>query len=116
MIATLRAVGFPGVEAEGKTVHARLWASSVDFTATQDGDQWHLALHWPVRASDAQRAQWNASHPDAPMDIHKGETRLSMRVQPEDQPALHLWAALAEQAVAQLILWRRAQRAPGEGY
>ncbi|MFN4155559.1 MAG: hypothetical protein ACK4HF_12970 [Paracoccaceae bacterium] len=116
MITALRQAGFLAVEAEGDLVHARLWASSVDFTATPDGDQWLFALNWPVRASDAQRAQWNASHPDAPMDIHNGETRLSMRVTPDNPRALRLWAALAEQALAQLIRWRRAQRQPGEGY
>ncbi|MDR7123409.1 hypothetical protein [Pseudotabrizicola sp. 4114] len=116
MIEALRQAGFLAVEAEGDTIHARLWAASVDFTSTPEGDHWHLALQWPVRANDAQRAQWNAAHPDAAMDIHNGETRLSMRVPPGDVQALHLWTALAEQAVADLIRWRRAQRQPGEGY
>ena len=50
------------------------------------------------------------------MDIHNGETRLTMRIHPDDPAALPLWAALAEAAVAQMIRWRRAQRQPGEGY
>lgn len=116
MIDVLRQAGFLAVEAEGEILHARLWASSTDFTARPDGDHWQLALHWPVRASETQRAQWNATHPHAPMDIHQGETRLSMQVQKPDPQTLHLWAALAEQAVAQQIRWRRAQRQPGEGY
>ncbi|TGD67705.1 hypothetical protein EYC08_03350 [Tabrizicola sp. WMC-M-20] len=116
MIAALRTAGFLAVEVEGDVLHARLWASSVDFTATPEGDQWRLALYWPVRASDAQRAQWNATHPDAPMDIRNGETRLSMRVSSDDPQRLSLWAALAEEAIAQMVRWRRAQRQPGEGY
>ena len=116
MITALREAGFLAVEAEGEMIHARLWASSVDFTATPDGDHWQLALHWPVRASAAQRAQWAATHPAAPMDIHNGETHLLMRVSKDDPQSLPLWAALAEEAVAQLIRWRRAQRQPGEGY
>ncbi|PJF09550.1 hypothetical protein [Pseudorhodobacter sp. MZDSW-24AT] len=116
MIDALRAAGFPGVEAEGQTIHARLWASSNEFTATPEEGRWRLALHWPLRATMAQRAEWNATHPGAPLDIHNGETRLSLFVQPEDSAALLHWAALAEAAVAQMIRWRRAQRQPGEGY
>ncbi|MDO8882366.1 MAG: hypothetical protein U0934_10450 [Pseudotabrizicola sp.] len=116
MIDALRQAGFLAVEAEGGTIHARLWSGSVDFTATRAGDQWQLALHWPVRASKAQRESWNASHPHALMDIHQGETRLLMRVPCDSLHALHLWAALAEQAVARLTRWRRMQRQPGEGY
>ena len=116
MIDALRQAGFLAVEAEGDILHARLWASSVEFTATPEGDQWRLALHWPLRATETQRAAWTTSHPTCPMDIHNGETRLSMRVNPDEQAALHLWAALAEQALAQMIRWRRAQRQPGEGY
>lgn len=115
MIEALRAAGFPGVEAEGEVIHARLWSASVEFTARQEAGGWRLALQWPVRASEAQMAGWNSGHPDAPMDLHLGETRLSMLVQPQDSAALHLWAALAEEAVAACIRWRRAQRAPGEG-
>ncbi|NEX45958.1 hypothetical protein [Pseudotabrizicola algicola] len=112
----LQQAGFLAVEAEGDTLHARLWASSTDFTATPEGDHWLLALHWPLRASEAQRSDWNAAHPRAPLDIHNGETRLTMRVRADDAAALPLWAALAEEAVAQMIRWRRAQRQPGEGY
>jgi hypothetical protein len=114
MIDALRAAGFGGIEAEGEVIHARLWASSVEFTATPEAGRWRLALQWPVRASDAQRAGWSSSHPEAPMDIHLGETRVSMLVTGESAE-LHLWAALAEQAVAEMIRWRRAQRQPGEG-
>ncbi|WP_103332395.1 hypothetical protein [Pseudotabrizicola formosa] len=116
MISALRVAGFLAVEVEGDTIHARLWASSVDFTATPEGDRWHLALLWPVRSSDAQRAQWNADHPEALMDLHNGETRLSMHVGAQDLQGLARWASLAELAIARMIRWRRAQRQPGEGY
>ncbi len=116
MKGALRQAGFLAVEAEGPTLHARLWASSTDFTATPEGGHWRFALLWPLRATDAQRAQWNTTHPAAVMDIHNGETRLTMRIHPDDPAALPLWAALAEAAVAQMIRWRRAQRQPGEGY
>lgn len=116
MITALRKAGFLAVEAEGDIIYARLWASSVEFTATPDGDHWRLALLWPVRTTDAQRAQWNASHPAAPMDLHNGETRLSLHVAADDPQTLALWAALAEQAIALMVRWRRAQRQPGEGY
>ncbi|MDO8883010.1 hypothetical protein, partial [Pseudotabrizicola sp.] len=111
----LRQAGFLAVESDGRVLHARLWASSVEFTATPEDEQWRLALHWPVRATDPQRTQWNVAHPDAPMDIHNGETRLSMQVLPRDPQSLHHWAAVAEEAVGNLIRWRRAQRQPGEG-
>lgn len=115
MIDALRAGGFSGIEAEGAVIHARLWASSVEFTATEEGGLWRLALQWPLRASADQRATWTAAHPMAPMDIHLGETRVSFLAEEGDAAALAQWAALAEEAVAQMIRWRRAQRIPGEG-
>ncbi len=116
MIAALQAAGFPGVEAgEGGVVHARLWSSSVEFTATPGADGWRLCLSWPLRASAAQIEGWNAAHPQAPMDLYLGETRVSMILAAHDAAALTDWAALAEAAVAECIRWRRAQRAPGEG-
>lgn len=115
MIEALKAAGFPGVEAEGEVIHARLWSASVEFTARPEEGGWRLALQWPLRASAAQIAAWNDGHPEAPMDLHLGETRLSMRLQSGDGEALHRWSALAEEAVATCIRWRRAQRAPGEG-
>lgn len=115
MIETLRAAGFSGIEAEGSVIHARLWSSSVEFTATPEQGVWRLALCWPLRASDAQRAAWTDEHPDVPMDLFGGETRVSMVLHDGDLAALRHWAAVAEQAVATCIRWRRAQRAPGEG-
>ena len=115
MIETLRLAGFPGVEAEGEVIHARLWSSSVEFTAVAEGARWRLSLQWPLRASESQIDGWNTAHPDAPMDVHKGETRVSVLVAEGDPEALQRWSALAEHAVATCIQWRRAQRAPGEG-
>ncbi len=116
MKAALQAAGFPGVEEEGGVIHARLWSASAPFTATQEGDGfWRLALSWPVRATPAQIAQWGAAHPDAPMDIDAGETRITMRIDRADPAQLARWAAVAEKAVITCIGWRRKQRAPGEG-
>lgn len=115
MINALRDAGFPGVEAVGETIHARLWSSSVEFTLTPEGAKWRLSLIWPLRASETQIAWWNGQHPEAIMDIFAGETRLSMLVDDADGTALHRWATLAELAVQHCIQWRRAQRAPGEG-
>ncbi|MFN3846939.1 MAG: hypothetical protein ACK4RZ_14110 [Paracoccaceae bacterium] len=116
MIEALKAAGFPGVEADGPIVHARLWASSLEFTASPRASDWRLCLQWPVRATAAQCASWTAAYPDCPMDIHLGETRVSTVVDQTDIEALRRWAAVAEDAVAQMIRWRRAQRLPGEGY
>jgi hypothetical protein len=110
--AALEAAGFPGVVAEGGMIYARLSASGAEFVAEPDGQGWSLALCWPVRASAAQMAGFQAAHPGAEMDIWQGETRLRMRCGPGD---LARWAAVAESAVVAMIGWRRQQRAPGEG-
>ncbi|MEF3048330.1 hypothetical protein [Pseudotabrizicola sp. L79] len=115
MIAALQAAGFPGVEAEGEVIHARLWSASVEFSATPEAGGWRLAVQWPVRASAAQVDGWNAANPTARMDVHQGETRVSMWLAEGDAAAVQHWAAVAEAAVATLIGWRRNQRAPGEG-
>jgi hypothetical protein len=115
MADSLRQAGFSGVEVADGVIYARLWSSSVEFTAQREGARWVLALQWPVRATDAQMAGWKARYPYAPLDIHKGETRMQMAVAQGDTPALHRWAVGAEDMVARCIEWRRAQRAPGEG-
>ena len=116
MKAALVAAGFPGVEEEGGVIHARLSASGAEFRADRDGAGWRLSLCWPLRATAAQRAGFEAAHPGARMDIWQGETRLSMPLaDPPDGAALARWAALAEAAVVAMAAWRRAQRAPGEG-
>jgi hypothetical protein len=103
------------VDLDDGVIHARLWASSVEFTATPEAESWLLCLQWPMRATPALCADWARTHPDVLMDIHKGETRVSMRVAPGDAAALQIWAVTAEAAVAALIRLRRAQRRLGEG-
>ncbi len=114
METALRAAGFPGVETEGGIVFARLSASGAEFRAAPEGALWRLSLTWPLRSGAAQRAGWTARHPQAPMDLWQGETRVSVLAAAEPA-ALVGWAALAEAAVAEMIRWRRDQRAPGEG-
>ncbi len=115
MIEDLKQAGFLAVEAEGEILHARLWSSSIEFTATPVAEGWELALQWPVRASEAQLDAWNAEHSTAPMDLYRGETRLRMTLPLGDAKRLPEWAAMAEKAVATCIRWRKQQRAPGEG-
>jgi hypothetical protein len=114
VIGALRAAGFAGIEAEEGCIHARLPVSSAPFTARPEGGLWRLAVLRPLRASAEQIAGWNAIHPQAPMDLWQGETRVSL-LAPAEPEALHRWAAVAEEAVATCLRWRRAQRAPGEG-
>ena len=114
MIAALQAAGFPGVEPEGDVIFARLSASGAEFRAEPAGDLWKLALHWPVRLDAAALAVWNADHPEAMLDIFKGETRLQMRL-PATPGALSRWNAAAEAMIAVCIAFRRGQRARGEG-
>lgn len=111
----LRAAGFPSVETDGEVVHARLSAADGAFTAQLDGGFWRLSFSRPVRAGEAQLAEWNAAHPDAPLDIHRGETRLVLRLNPGDRAGLHRWAALAEAVLVASVRWRKAQRDRGEG-
>ena len=115
MIAALQAAGFVGVEAEGDLIHARLSEDSGEFTLRAAEGQWWLAMAWPVRATAEQLAAWAADHPEAWLDLWRGETRLRMRIAPGDLAALARWAELAEEARIACLRWRRAQRAPGEG-
>ncbi len=109
MVAALRQAGFPGIEAEGATVYARLSASGAEFRADPCAEGWRLSLIWPLRASQRQRAGWTAAHPQAPMDLFRGETRIAMTARAETSDLI-AWAVLAE-----MIRWRHRQRAPGEG-
>ncbi|MBE2278204.1 MAG: hypothetical protein IAE87_18125 [Rhodobacteraceae bacterium] len=114
MLTALRQAGFPGIEAEGATIYARLSASGAEFRADPWAEGWRLSLTWPLRASPRQRTGWTAAHPQAPMDLFRGETRITMATRAEAAD-LVAWAALAEAAVAEMIRWRHLQRAPGEG-
>ena len=111
----LRAAGFPGAETDGDRVFARLVAADVEFSGRALPEGWELSISRPVRASDRQRADWAALHPQAPLDIHQGETRLAARLPAGDTTALTRWAAQAEALVVACLHWRRDQRAGGEG-
>lgn len=111
----LAAAGFPGGEREGERVFARLSAAGGEFTAQPTGAGWELTLCRAVRASDRQRAEWAARHPDAPLDLWQGETRLRLVVAAGDAAALARWAALAEALVVATTRWRKGQRDRGEG-
>lgn len=108
----LQMAGFFGVDSVGGVIYARADAALPEFTATPAGADWILAQAWPLRATDAQIAAWTAIHPDAPMDIHHGETRISMRATPADLPR---WRAITVAMVAQCVEWRRATRQRDEG-
>lgn len=108
----LREAGFTGVEAVEGVIYARSEPTYPEFTATQIGANWFLAQTWPLRATPAQIAEWTVRHPDAPMDIYQGETRITLRSSPEN---LALWADLTRAMVAQCVAWRRATRQRDEG-
>ncbi|WP_054008155.1 hypothetical protein [Cypionkella psychrotolerans] len=108
----LREAGFTGVEVVDGVIYARSDPTFPEFTATQSGRDWLFAQAWPLRATPAQIAQWTAQHPDAPMDIYQGETRITLRATPEN---LTLWADLTRAMVAQCVAWRRATRQRDEG-
>lgn len=115
MIAAMRAAGFQGVESDGGTLYARLPVSGAEFHAVAIADEWLMALCRPLRATAAQVQGWQARHPDTGLDIWQGETRLTLRLR-ADAAALQHWAALAEEFVAESLIWRRGQRAGGEGF
>jgi hypothetical protein len=111
--AALRQAGCVGVEmgADG-VIYARVDAALPEFTVQPDGARWRFAQQWPVRATPAQRASWDHFHPDAPMDVDLGETRIQFWGGAQDAPH---WADLARAMVAQCIRWRRSTRQGDEG-
>ncbi len=112
MLRQMQAAGFVGIEAAGGVIYARTYAAVPEFTVTPEGPQWRFSIHWPLRASEAQRAAWNALHPDAPLDVDRGETRMQFLGGAGD---LARWAALVDAMVAQCTKWRRATRQMDEG-
>lgn len=112
MQAVMQAAEFVGVEAVGGVIYARTYAAMPEFTATPVGQQWRFAIEWPLRASDAQRATWNALHPDAPLDVELGETQMQFLGGAGD---LARWAVLVDAMVVQCTKWRRATRQMDEG-
>ena len=113
LAATLRAAGFAGVAVDGDQIYARTHSAAPEFQAAQVGTIWHFTLSRPVRASAAALTTWNAQNSTALIDIHHGETRLTLPLLP---PAtLDHWRARADLFTAQSQLWRRAQRQCDEG-
>ena len=106
--------GFTGIETQAGVIYARTNPALPEFTATPDGAFWMLAQAWPLRATGTQIAGWTVAHPDAPMDIFQGETRIRMRVA-ADSAALQRWAAVCELMVAKCTEWRRDTRQRDEG-
>jgi hypothetical protein len=112
MLAAMQAAGFVGVEEAGGVIYARTYAAVPEFTVTSEGTQWRFAIQWPLRVSAAQRAAWNALHPDAPLDVDLGETRMQFLGGADD---LARWAVLVNEMVVQCTKWRRATRQMDEG-
>lgn len=113
--AALRAAGFEGVEIQADTLFARAGGpASPEFQVQFDG-VWWFTLCRPVRANAAALESWAKANPGTRVDIFQGEVRLSLRSERPDAATLLLWANLAQDFTAQAVVWRRAQRARGEG-
>ena len=108
----LRAAGFCGIEAEGGVIYARVAPQAPEFRAEQGAAGWRLVLPWNISPPPAALAAWNAAMGSARMRLVQGEAQLVMAYPgPEVLPR---WAALAGEAEAHFIQWRR-QRRPWEG-
>lgn len=114
MEQALHQAGFTGIETQAGVIYARISPALPEFTATPDGAFWMLAQAWPLRATALQMAAWVQAHPDAPMDIFQGETRIRMRVS-ADPAVLRRWAEVCEQMVTKCTEWRRSTRQRDEG-
>ena len=112
MLYAMQAAGFVGVEAVGDVIYARANPAQPEFTVSPEGAAWRFAIQWPLRASEAQRRAWNALHPDAPLDLDLGETRMQFLGGVNELPR---WAALVDEMVATCTKWRRATRQMDEG-
>lgn len=108
----LHAAGFTSVETVDGVIYARSDPALPEFTVSETAAGWLLAQAWPLRATAAQMAAWNARHPDTVMDIHQGETRITL---PVSQENLARWADLTREMVAQCVVWRRESRQRDEG-
>lgn len=114
MEQALRQAGFTGIETQAGVIYARINPALPEFTATPDGAFWILAQAWPLRATGQQIEGWMAAHPDAPMDIFQGETRVRMRVAAEPE-VLRRWADVCTEMVTKCTEWRRSTRQLDEG-
>ncbi|WP_151717350.1 hypothetical protein [Gemmobacter serpentinus] len=101
--------GFCGVERDGAQVYARIAAQAPEFRAEETEGGWRLVLPWNVRPPVTAMEAWNENMGFARMQIIAGEAALVMPL-----GDLAQWAALAAEAEAHFILWRRARR-PAEG-
>ena len=109
VVSRLDAAGFCGIEADGGVVYARIAAQAPEFRAEAYEAGWRLVLPWNVRPPEAAMAEWNARMGRARMEVMAGEAALVMPF-----GDLAQWAALAAEAEAHFIRWRRARR-PAEG-
>ena len=108
----LVAAGFAGVERDGDTVFARDGAEAPEFTVTRTGAGLRLALRFPVRATEAERAEWMRANPAGRLDIAAGETELSV-VLPDGAglaEGLALWRGLCRAGASAAVAWRRRQK------
>lgn len=112
MLGALQAAGFVGLEADGDVIYARLTAATPEFTVVAEGDLWRFSMLWPLRATPQQCAGWAALHPDAPLDVDLGETRMQFLGTAQDAPR---WAELVQGMVAMCTQWRRSTRQQDEG-
>lgn len=112
MAAAMKSAGFVGVEVAGDVIYARTYAALPEFTVVPEGQGWRFSIQWPLRASPAQCAQWNALHPDAPLDVDLGETRMQFA---GGLDGLTRWRDLTGQMVLACTQWRRATRQMDEG-
>lgn len=120
MISELVLAGFSGVEMQDAVIYARSNPALPEFRVLADGAAWRMEIAWPLRASDAQRAQWNGEFPDAVLDIFQGETRMVMRLAGQQTAGsldldLRRWAMLCDAMVQRCTQWRRAARQRDEG-
>jgi hypothetical protein len=114
MQKALLQAGFFGVEMAAGVIYARSRPELPEVTALAEGEAYLLGFAWPLRATAAQIAEWNALHPAVRMDIHQGETRIRTYAAAEPT-ALRDWAGVIDEMVAQCTLWRRATRQRDEG-
>lgn len=112
VVERLNMARFCGIEADAGVVYARIAAQAPEFRAEAREAGWHLVLPWNVRPLDAAMADWNARMGRARMEVIAGEAALVMPL--VDSGDLAQWAALAAEAEAHFIRWRRARR-PAEG-
>lgn len=108
----LQAAGFCGIDEDGGVIFARVAAQAPEFRVEAHEGGWRLVLPWNVRPPEEAMEDWNARLGVARMEIRQGEAALVMPWGgAEDLPR---WAALAAEAEAHFIRWRRGRR-PAEG-